>query len=301
MDTRINSNGHEDGRKDAVANALGWFSIGLGTAQLVAPAAVERLIGLKGDRRGVMRLIGAREVASGVGILAQRRPAPWLWGRVAGDAMDLALLGRAFADAQSRRRVTGAIAAVAGVTVPDLLESMKSTAQGPVRARAAITVRRPIEAVYSFWRDLANLPQFMIHLESVEEDGNRSRWRATAPGGRTVEWEAEIVDERPNELLRWRGTGQIPNEGTVRFVEAPGNRGTEIHVSLAYEPPAGELGALVAKVFGEEPQTQIKDDLRRFKQMMETGEIVVSDGSPAGVSAKQQMRQRPAQPQEVAA
>jgi uncharacterized membrane protein len=294
MDTRINSNGHDDGRKDAVANALGWFSIGLGTAQLVAPAAVERLIGLKGDRRGVMRLIGAREVASGVGILAQRRPAPWLWGRVAGDAMDLALLGRAFADAQSRRRVTGA-------TVPDLLESMKSTAQGPVRARAAITVRRPIEAVYSFWRDLANLPQFMIHLESVEEDGNRSRWRATAPGGRTVEWEAEIVDERPNELLRWRGTGQIPNEGTVRFVEAPGNRGTEIHVSLAYEPPAGELGALVAKVFGEEPQTQIKDDLRRFKQMMETGEIVVSDGSPAGVSAKQQMRQRPAQPQEVAA
>jgi len=299
MDTQM-QDGHAADQKDTVARALGWFSLGLGTAQIAAPRVVERLIGLNGDRQAVMRLLGAREVASGVGILAQRRPTPWLWARVAGDAMDLALLGRAFRAADARKaRVAGAIAAVAGVTVPDVLESLRVSASRPVRVKASTTVRRPVEAVYDFWRDLSNLPRFMIHLDSVEERGDRSHWRATAPGGRTVQWDAELIDERPNELLRWRGSGQVPNEGTVRFVEAPGNRGTEIHVSLAYEPPAGELGALVAKLFGEEPQTQIKDDLRRFKQVMETGEIVVSDGSPAGVSAKQQLRQRPAQPLEV--
>jgi uncharacterized membrane protein len=215
--------------------------------------------------------------------------------------MDLALLGRAYKAADARKaRVAGAIAAVAGLMVPDILESLRTTTSSRIQAKASITVRRPIETVYDFWRDLSNLPSFMIHLNSVDERGNRSHWRATAPGGRTVEWDAELVEERPNELLHWRATGQIPNEGTVRLMEAPGNRGTEIHVSLAYEPPAGELGALVAKMFGEEPQIQIKDDLRRFKQVMEAGEVVISEGSPAGVSAKQQLKQRPAQPLEVA-
>jgi len=122
----------------------------------------------------------------------------------------------------------------------------------------------------------------MAHLESVEVlDNNRSRWKAKAPAGTTVEWEAETIEDRPNELISWRSLpdASIPNSGSVRFKDAPGNRGTEVHVELQYQPPAGKLGSLIAKLFGEEPEQQIKGDLRRFKQVIETGEIVHSDAS----------------------
>src|SRR3954447_2586152 len=147
MDTQM-QDGHAADQKDTVARALGWFSLGLGTAQIAAPRVVERLIGLNGDRQAGMRLLGAREVASGVGILAQRRPTPWLWARVAGDAMDLALLGRAFRAADARKaRVAGASAAVAGVMIPDVLESLRTTTSGQIEAKGSITVRRPVETV----------------------------------------------------------------------------------------------------------------------------------------------------------
>jgi uncharacterized membrane protein len=96
-----------------------------------------------------------------------------------------------------------------------------------------------------------------------------------------VEWEAETVEDRPNELIAWRSLpdASIPNSGTIRFKDAPGDRGTEIHVELRYQPPGGKLGSLIAKLFGEEPDQQVKGDLRRFKQVMETGEIVHSDSS----------------------
>jgi uncharacterized membrane protein len=105
--------------------------------------------------------------------------------------------------------------------------------------------------------------------------------KAKAPAGTSVEWEAETLEDRTNELISWRSLPDagVPNSGTVRFMEAPGGRGTEVHVELRYQPPGGKIGALVAKLFGEEPQQQVKGDLRRFKQVMETGEIVHSDAS----------------------
>jgi uncharacterized membrane protein len=184
-----------------------------------------------------------------------------------------------------------------GVPVPDALD-------GPQQAKAAITVNRPRDEVYAFWRELANLPRFMTHVEAVElREGRRSHWRAAAPGGGSVEWEAEIVDERPNELLTWASLpgADVDNSGSVRFADAPGGRGTEIHVTMTYSAPGGVLGAAVAKLFGEEPQQQVKDDLRRAKQILETGEIVRSDGAPDGIHAAKQLRNRPAQPQEAAA
>jgi uncharacterized membrane protein len=112
-------------------------------------------------------------------------------------------------------------------------------------------------------------------------DDRRSRWRAKAPAGTSVEWEAELIDDRPNELIAWRSLegSTVDNSGFVRFERAPGGRGTVVHVELRYCPPAGALGAAVAKLFGEEPRQQLYDDLRAFKQVMELGEVVKSDAS----------------------
>jgi uncharacterized membrane protein len=160
----------------------------------------------------------------------------------------------------------------------------------------SITINRPRQEVYDFWRALERLPEFMIHLESVtiSRDG-RSHWVAKAPGG-TVEWDAEITEDRPGELLSWQSVegSDVPNGGSVRFADAPADRGTEIHVALHYDPPGGSAGAMVAKLFGEEPGQQLVDDLRRFKQVMETGEVVLSEGSPAG-AGEGATNERPAQ------
>ena len=147
----------------------------------------------------------------------------------------------------------------------------------------SVTVDRSPGDLYRQWRDLAQLPRFMKHLQAVEMvDARRSRWKAKAPLGRTVEWEAEIVDDVEGERLAWRSLpgSQVFNAGAVRFTPAPGGRGTEVQVSFQYAPPAGKLGALAGKLFGEEPQQQVAGDLRRFKQMMEAGEIPTIEGQP---------------------
>ena len=295
---------HED-PAERRARGLGWFSIGLGLAQIGAPRAVARLIGVDDnvETRNTMFAIGLREITSGVGILSGSRPTGWVWSRVGGDLMDLALLGKAIkSEHNDRNRVVAATAAVAGVTLVDFMTGQQlskggngsaasqgsSTALlgrrigGAVHVTEAITINRPRNEVYGFWHNFENLPRFMAHLESVEVlDQGRSHWKAKAPAGTTVEWDAETVEDRPNELIAWRSLpgSTIPNSGSVRFKDAPGNRGTEIVVELRYQPPGGKIGALFAKLFGEEPEQQIKGDLRRFKQVMEIGEIVHSDAS----------------------
>ena len=167
--------------------------------------------------------------------------------------------------------------------------------QQGTRVRKSITVNRPADEVYGFWRNFENLPRFMKHLESVQMTGDRrSHWKANAPAGKTVEWDAETTEDRPNELIAWRSVegADVPNAGVVRFVDAPGGRGTEIHVDLRYDPPAGKLGALFAKLFGEEPSQQVDGDLRRFKQVLEIGEVTQSDASIAS-------GMHPAQPSEA--
>jgi uncharacterized membrane protein len=139
-----------------------------------------------------------------------------------------------------------------------------------------------VEEVYGFWRDFANLPRFMRHLESVQvHDDGRSHWVAKAPAGRTVEWDAETTEDRPNELIAWRSLpgADVRNSGSVAFAPAPGGRGTEVRVTLEYDPPLGKLGSKIAMLFREEPGQQVYDDLRHFKQVMETGEIVFSDAT----------------------
>jgi uncharacterized membrane protein len=164
---------------------------------------------------------------------------------------------------------------------------------------ATTTIRRPAADVYAFWRRLENLPAFMAHLDDVRSTGERtSHWVASAPFGRTVEWDAETTEDVPAERIEWRSTGEadVPNAGKVWFTAAPDGVGTEVHVLLVYDIPGGELGKAVARYFGEEPHQQLDDDLRRLKQVLETGEVVRSDGAPWGKRAREEFPQRPAQP-----
>ena len=145
-----------------------------------------------------------------------------------------------------------------------------------------IVVNREPEDVYQFWRGFEQFPRFMKHLKqvSVRKDG-RSHWIARGPGGQNYEWDAEIVEDRPGELIVWRSLpgGDVENEGSVRFERAPGGRGTLVRVNLRYSPPAGAAGAAFAMLLGREPGQEVQEDLRRFKQIMETGEVVLSDAS----------------------
>jgi uncharacterized membrane protein len=148
-----------------------------------------------------------------------------------------------------------------------------------------VTIDRSPEELYEFWRNFENLPRFMEHLEAVyTSDDKRSHWIAKAPAGKSVSWDAEIVNERPNELIAWRSLpgADVPNSGSVRFRRGPEGRGTEVEVLMEYAPPAGIMGVGVAKLFGEEPDQQVADDLRRFKNIMEAGETPTVDGQPTG-------------------
>ena len=138
-----------------------------------------------------------------------------------------------------------------------------------------VTINRPAEELYRFWRDFGRLPTFMQNLISVEQlDGRRSHWKAKGPAGRTVEWNAEIINEIPDELIGWRTLdgADVVSAGSVTFKRAPGGSGTDVRVRLQYDPPGGKLGSAVAWLFGREPSQTIQEDLRRFKQLMETGE-----------------------------
>jgi uncharacterized membrane protein len=273
------------------ATQLGWLSLGLGISAMAAPSGVSRLVGLPDGaaRRTAVRAIGAREIVSAFGLFANPRSAAPVWARVAGDAIDLTLLGVAFGNRRARPvRLAAAAAAVLGIMTLDVYSaarlSRKDSVQRlvlPIHVVKSITIQRAPETVYQFWRDLENLPRFMAHLEAVREDADGSVWRAKGPLGTTIEWRAEITLDRPNEALAWRsleGT-QVPNRGVVRFKPGPAGKGTELTVELKYEPPAGALGAAFAKLFGEEPGQQIAGDLRRLKQVLETGGVVHSDAS----------------------
>jgi uncharacterized membrane protein len=286
--------GFQDLTEEGLARVLAWFSIGLGAAEVVAPRALARLIGVP-DRPLMLRVLGMREIASGVGILVQPTPVVPMWSRVAGDALDLALLAVAFRSPLARRgRVAAAAGAVAGVLALDIACSQwlssrprarrRQSEDGTVAVRSSIAIDRPARDIYGFWRDLQNLPRFMRHLESVHVAGDgRSRWVAKAPAGTTVEWEAEITEDRPDERIAWRSLpgAAVEHDGSVRFERAPGGRGTVVSVQMRYRPLAGVVGAMVARLFGEEPQQQVADDLRRLKQVMETGEIATNEGPSA--------------------
>lgn len=138
----------------------------------------------------------------------------------------------------------------------------------------SIVIEKPRQEIYRFFRKLENLPRFMSHLESVDEDNGRSHWRAKAPGGMTVEWDAEVLEERPGDLLRWRSVegSDVSHFGSVQFKDAMNGKGTELTVHLEYVPPIGAVGQIIAKLLGDDPETEVEEDLHSLKRMLEQGE-----------------------------
>ncbi|CUS39645.1 Cyclase/dehydrase [Candidatus Nitrospira nitrificans] len=273
------------------AYGLGWFGIGLGLAEMTAPRRLARIIGAPPGHEGLIRTMGLREITSGMAIVIQRKPTTAIWSRVAGDVLDFALLSAALTSRRSDRgRLVAATASVAGAMVMDLIVAQQlsravETRNGTTPITAALIIDRPRGELYSRWRDLSNLPQFMKHLVRIEVTDDRlSHWVAKGPAGSTVEWDAEITEDRSNECIAWRSVdgSEVDHAGSVRFESAPGGRGTMVTVKLQYRPPLGTVGSAVAAWFGEDPSQTVKMDLRRFKQVMETGEVITTDGQPAG-------------------
>ena len=146
------------------------------------------------------------------------------------------------------------------------------------RIEKVFTIMRPAAELYDYWRDFANLPSIMSHLERVEVvDDLRSRWSAKGPAGFSASWEAEIIDDSPGRRIAWRSIGgSIPNAGSVRFTEAPAGRGTELRVEMEWAPPGGALGTSFAHLFGDDPGLIVETDLRRFKATMEAGHVALN-------------------------
>jgi hypothetical protein len=244
--------------RDSLARFLGWFSVGLGTAQVAAPRLMCRLVGAEGKGRSplIMRLLGVREIAQGSGILTRPRPTGFVWSRVVGDVLDLGALAFVARNGRGPKRTAFAIANVVTVMVPDVFEAthlseMDGAPQSGKRIRKAVTINKPRPEVEQAWSDAREL--------------------------------REKVDARGAE---------------VSFEQAPGDRGTELAVEFVFDPPAGEFGVLVSKLTGKDLATQLADDLRRFKAQLETGEVVRSDATPDGHLLADHLKQRAAQPLE---
>ena len=158
---------------------------------------------------------------------------------------------------------------------------------GKVHVTKSLTINKSPAELYNFWHNFENLPKFMEHLESVKVTGDKtSHWKAKAPLGQSVEWDAETTSDIENVRIGWRSLegATVPNSGVVEFLPTS-NRGTEVRVSLTYEAPGGVFGAMFAKLFGEEPSQQVYGDLYRFKSLMESGEVITVDGQPSGRAA----------------
>jgi uncharacterized membrane protein len=273
-----------------LGKSLGYFSIGLGVAELLAPRTLARLIGVERDGLvpTTLRAFGAREIATGVGLLAKPTSTIGPWTRVAGDVLDLAMLSLALGrKSYARERTIGAMAAVAGVAALDVYAGVRrARRQLGEPVKRSITIARPPHEVYAIWRNFERLPEFMTWVESVRDLGaNKSHWKVKTPAGVSIEYDAEITEDVPNRRIAWRSLpgATVPNCGTVTFLDAPGNRGTEILVELQVAAPLGKTIA----------GSEALGDLRRLKQILETGEIVKSDASihkgphpaqPAGIN-----------------
>ena len=155
-----------------------------------------------------------------------------------------------------------------------------------VRLRRTVTIRAPIDMLYAFWRDLSNLPRFLRHVRSVEpkEGTAQSHWVALGPFGAVYQWDAEILNDEPNERIAWQSleSSEVDHAGTVEFRLAPGGKGTEVRVVLRYHPRSGYSGVAIAKLFGQDPAQELDEDLRTLKQILETGEVATLQGQPSG-------------------
>ena len=268
---------------ERLAKLLGWFSVGLGMAEIVAPGRVADLIGAR-KNGNLVRSLGAREVANGLAILNQPRTAAWVWARVGGDLVDLALLAAALKSRRSRRkRLIAAAAAVGGVTALDVLCSHRLSQPAiPIQITRSITIGRAAQELYERWQ--TSLPQIMEHFAEVHlAGGGRAHWVICLPVGGTIEWDSEVVERRPGEFLGWKSVAgaTLGSEGSVSFSAAPRDLGTEVTLHLSLRPPGGGLGEKIVKVLRLVPAMVAEKALRRFKSLVEAGEVPSLERNPS--------------------
>lgn len=286
------------GRDGALARGLGWFSIALGMAELVAPRAITRALGLRGQE-GLVQAYGLREIGTGIGILTAADPAPWIWGRVGGDALDLATVAGGLGSSK-RGGALLALAALGGVTAVDVAcgrqlgrdrEKADSDGRGAgapadaPEAERSITIGKTAQELYERWRDPGTLAQVMAPFAVVRaSEGGNLHWQVAGPLGQNLDWETETTGDHPGEATGWRSLpgAQVPSEGSIRFRPATGGRGTVATLRVRFDPPGGVLGDAVARLLGGlVPATVVDTALRRFKSLVETGEIPTTERQPA--------------------
>jgi uncharacterized membrane protein len=289
----------QQARKDPSApqtvRNLGILSLALGAGGLLMPGAVSRMSGLQ-QHRGLLPLVGLRELAAGIGLLSSRNPTPWLWSRVVGDGMDLAVILSSLLSPGNPRRASAAVTAavVAAITAIDTRESLRSSQSNAVSTTgaapdalvsASVIVGKSPQECYEFWRDPTNITRISPMIESVTVlDERTSRWLIRSPLGNQIEWDSKITGETPGERISWRSVdgGGLYHAGVVRFERATGNRGTLVSTSVHFRVPGGSAGMGLAKLLGANPRSEVREDLRRFKQLLEAGEIPTTRGQPSG-------------------
>jgi len=257
-----------------LASGLGWFSLGLGATQMVAPGLVNRMIGVRDDAqsRFWQRFVAVQELSAAGGILGRLSPENWLRGRTAADVVHIGMVTRARSTRGERPgRLTATLLSLAGVSVLDAYASSQfpTTQESDMSTTTTITVRDDREAVQRKWREFV----------SRRDDGLR-----LGP--------LEITDEALGQRTKWRAadSADVQVSGEARFTEAPGSRGTELHLQI------DEDGSIIEKIKGETPRQRAADDLRHFKQLVETGVVARSEGAQEGSDARRQPIQSAAQP-----
>ena len=267
---------------------LGWFSIGLGVCEVLTPGAVSRIAGSR-NHKGLVRFYGLREIAAGVGILTNpQNPSKWLWARVAGDVVDIASI---LNGSRNGTAAAGALAAVAGVTALDVYCAQRATAdsegmQDVERAETSLMINCSPAECYRYWREVSNFPNFVRELKSVQTTGEKtSHWVMSLPrNAGEVEWDAEITEDVPDQRISWQskpGSDATVN-GSVTFEAAPGGRGTVIRVQMDYDFAGRSIAAPASRLLGMNPEQFANKALRRFKQILEIGEVTETEGQPAG-------------------
>jgi uncharacterized membrane protein len=282
-------------RQRQAAQRLGYLSLALGLGALLMPSRVARISGLE-QHRSLLPLIGLRELTSGVGLLTAKKKAPWLWSRLVGDGMDLSVLLSSALGVRNPNRMNAAIttAVVAAVTAADVAASVRSSIgtdpAGTISApdayvASSIIVNKSAQECYQFWRNPGNLTRISPMLESVTVlDERTSRWVVRGTAGTRIEWHSRITADAPGDRIAWRSTegGDLYHAGVVSFQKARGGRGTLVNATMHFKVPGGRAALSLAKVLGVDPRTEIREDLRRFKQFLEAGEIPTTRGQPSG-------------------
>lgn len=281
----VRSEPRSDDAADAtnLTRGLGWLGVTVGVTELAIPRVLAGAIGV--DRDGpapsILRAMGVREIASSLAVLARPEHVAPRWLRLVGDALDLGLLGLALTSRRSGKARLGlTLGMIAGVTALDVIAARRRAfARHPSPVIASVTINKPPLQVYEFYRKLEQLPRFMDHLVSVKQHANRrSTWTAKLPIGGTVSWEAEILEDRPGEVLSWRSVEDSPiqTRGRVTFTRTPGRNMTEVRVDMRLGVLGRGQSAALARLFA---RPQVKGDLLRLKQVIETGEVLYSDAS----------------------